>query len=235
MEGSHKFLKEFFSKLHFEEKEHKYFVEGVPLEKSVSGVIKDFVEYVDFTKKAEEIDLRKGLPLGTTKKLWDLKANLSCAKGNKAHFFGETYAFHRGLGPTDGYEEAIASFWKDLPPHIEVVCTELQMYHLKHLIGGTADIILYDTINKTYIIGDYKTNEDLFKNFKGKTLLAPFNDKLDCNFSKYTLQLSLYQIMLEQVGVKVSNRVLIHIKPDGSYLKYFTEDITTKIKEHLQW
>ena len=120
-------IKDHFKALTFDEEKHKYFVDGQPLETSVSGKIKNFVEYVDFDEKALNKDRRLGLPEGTHKKLWDNKSNAACAKGDKVHFFGEMYAFHRQLEPTCKQEEAVVKFWNDLPPHIVVAFTELQM------------------------------------------------------------------------------------------------------------
>ena len=56
-------------------------------------------------------------------------------------------------------------FWRDLPTYIIPVFTELQMYHLKKMYAGTADIILFNTKTEKYIIADYKTTKDLFKKF----------------------------------------------------------------------
>jgi hypothetical protein len=71
-----------------------------------------------------------------------------------------------------------------------------------------------------YITGDYKTNEDLFKNYKEKKLLEPFDFLLDCPYNHYQIQLSLYQILLEQTNFFVSERWLIYLEADGNYKKY---------------
>ena len=107
------------------------------------------------------------------------------------------------------------------------------MYHLNYMFGGTADIILYNTLTKKFIIGDYKTNEDLSKTFMGKTLLPPFEFLLENDLNKYQIQFSIYQILFEQTGFEVEKRVLIWLRPDGTYEKYFTEDYTQLIKNYL--
>jgi hypothetical protein len=102
------------------------------------------------------------------------------------------------------------------------------------MYAGTADIILYNTKTDKYIIGDYKTNKDLFKNYKGKKMLLPFNGLLDCPLSKYKLQASYYQILLEQMeGVEVEERWVIHLLPDGTYKVHKPEDLTDKLKQEL--
>ena len=66
-------------------------------------------------------------------------------------------------------------------------------------------------------------------------MVEPFNDLLCCSFNHYQLQLSYYQILLEQIpGVKISGRKLIWIKEDGTYLLYNTEDYTEILKQELK-
>lgn len=227
-------IKETFKDLRFEEEPHLYYVGDKKLKLSVSGVIKKLVNEADFESIAKHKDVVNDLPQGTTAKLWNLKKEAACAIGNRAHFFGEVYAFNKSISPDSGYEKAIVKFWKSLPDHIIPVFTELEMYHLNLMFGGTADIILYNTKTKKFIIGDYKTNEDIFKNFMGKTLLAPFDSLLDMPYSKYEVQFSLYQILLEQAGVEVENRVLVWVKPDSTFKAYFTKDYTAPLKEYLK-
>ena len=100
-------------------------------------------------------------------------------------------------------------------------------------IAGTSDIILFNNKTGKFIIADYKTNEDLFKNYKGKTLLAPFEDLLDSPYNKYQLQLSMYQLLFEQCGFEVESRRIIWLKPNGTYENFKTEDLTQKLLKEL--
>lgn len=95
-----------------------------------------------------------------------------------------------------------------------------------------------DSDTHTFLFGrnfcvTHNTNQDLFKNYKGKKLLAPFNDLDDSPFNKYQLQLSLYQILFEQVGYKIKDRALIWIKPNGNYEIFPTKDYRDKLKTYL--
>lgn len=225
---------EFFKDLEFNEEEHKYFLFGKQLKISVSGLVKNFEKKVNFEEIAQRKDIANDLLIGTTSNLWNTKKEVACEKGTKVHLFGELYPFNRHLKPRNKYEEAIVNFWNDIPSHIIPVIVELRMYHKKYLFAGTADIILYNTLTKKFIIADYKTNEDLFKNFNGKTLKAPFEKLLDNPFSKYELQLSFYQILLEQLGIEVYERKIIWLKEDATYSMYNTEDYTVILNEYLK-
>lgn len=225
---------DFFSEVKFNEKYHTYSLQGVKLSISVSGIIKEFVKPVDFRRIAEMCDKRDKLPPGATSKMWKNKSDLACIRGDKAHYFGELYAFHRNIEPTDKLEEQIKKFWDSLPDHIVPVFTELVMYHKVYSFGGMCDILLYNKSTGKYLIADYKTNADLFKCYKDKKLTGVFSHLDETNYNKYQIQFSAYQVLLEQVlGVEVEKRVLIWVKEDN-YELMLTDDYTDIIKEHLK-
>ena len=223
-----------FNKLSFEETKHKYYVEGTPLSKSVSALIGEFYEHFDVEQVAPYSAAKAGVTTEEILKQWADINQESRDRGHRVHAFGEIYQFNRNLKPSCPQEEAIVKFWQDVPEHILSLAAELRMYHFKHLFAGTADIILFDTKTQTYIIADYKTNKDLLKNYKGKTMLGPFSHLLDNPLNHYAIQLSYYQLLLEQVGVKVSKRIIIWLGLDGNYQLFNTEDVTDILKQQLK-
>lgn len=233
-----------FIKLDFDEDKHTYFVDNKPLKTSVSGVIKSF--YTPYPAKEEARRIAEssnragvqnkytGMSTQDILKLWK-EINLeSTTRGSRVHLFGENYPFNKSLIPQCSQEKAIVKFWSSVPEHFIVAALELRMYHFTKLFGGTADILFFDTKTQTYIIADYKTNADLFKNYNQKKMLAPFDDLLDCPFSHYEIQLSLYQILLEQIGVKVSRRVIIHLTMGEDFIMYDAQDLTLPLKQYLE-
>lgn len=224
----------FFKELEFDEPKHIYSVKGQRIKSSVSKLVKLFVKKTNFNDIATSIDKRDSLPKGTTSLMWSLNSKVSLAIGTAAHFFGEMYAFNRILKPSNGYERAIVKFWNDLPEHIVPVEMELKMYHKDYMFAGTGDILLYNTKTGYYIIGDYKTNKDLFKNHQGQKMLKEFSHLLDMPLNHYQLQLSFYQILFEQLGLKVESRKIVWLKPDGEYDMYDTQDYTEILKEYLK-
>lgn len=236
----------FFKKLTFDEDSHKYFVDKNPLKYSVSGIIKLFHKPFDkeSVSKDKEIEYKTLQEFGampsfidtsqkTILKSWKAKAEIACDHGTNVHLFGEKYPFDRTLKPKNNKEVAITKFWDSLPNHVVPVIMELQMYHKKYMFAGTADILLYNKKNNTFIIGDYKTNEDLFNSF-GDVMLKGFSDLKVNAFNKYQLQLSFYQILFEQLGLEVSSRKLIWLLPDGNYKMYTTTDYTERLSDFLK-
>lgn len=230
MEDIKESLLSFFRGLTFNEEEHKYSINGNNIKKSVSVLIKDFCIPFDKEKISKIKSERENISQQELLDSWKKEADDSIVRGKQAHLFGEIYAFNRTLRPQSMFDVAIMKFWNDLPKYVIPIVTELQMYHKKKLYAGTADIILYNTKTNKFIIGDYKTNKDLFKNFKGQKLQDRFSNFLDTPFNKYQLQLSYYQILLEQAGVEISNRKIIWLKPDGNYEIYNTQDLTQYLK-----
>ena len=222
-----------FQDLSFKEKEHQYLVKGEPLKGSVSGLIKQFYDTPDFNLIAPYSAAKRGISTEEIQKEWKDNNLEAITRGSRVHLFGENYPYNRSLIPSCPQEQAVVKFWSDMPEHIILVGVELRMYHFLKLFGGTADIILFDTKTQTYIIADYKTNRDLYKNFKGKTMTGPFSHLLDCPLNHYVIQLSYYQILLEQIGIKISKRIIIHLDLEGNYQLINTDDVTGILRQTL--
>lgn len=153
------------------------------------------------------------------------------------------------LVPTHPKEEAILKFWDELPSSLHFVLAETKVYSgvnpnlpkLNKNYAGTFDLLFYykdpkDDSKSGLVIVDYKTNRELTKEFSrsaNKMLLHPFETLYDEAKSLYTLQLSCYQIPLEDIGLKVIGRRLIHLKDDGTYDKIPLEDVTKELRNTL--
>lgn len=219
-----------FENLNFQEESHTYDVEDIKL-KSVSHFIKDYAEEFNPINAAIGVSKKTGKTVGEVLQEWEDMKNEACDLGTATHLFGEYFIETGDNSPSNGYEEAIVKFWTDLSEEYIPVTLELQMYCRKMGIAGTADIILYNKTTGKFVIADYKTNKDLFKNFKGKKLKAPFDDLYDSPIGKYTIQLSMYQLLFELTGFEVEDRFLIWVKPDGTYTLHHTPDVRDKIEK----
>lgn len=230
-------IRSFFNALEFEETSHTYNVGGKPLT-SVSNTIHKYCNEFNTQQAAEMVARKRGLSPEAIIEMWEAKKDYACYKGHQVHTFGENYTFDRNTPHTEimeflPYEKAVVKFWNDLPDHIVPAMVELQMYGLDFGIAGTSDILLYDTIRKGFIIADYKTNENLFKNYR-KKMKPPFTHLIEMPFTKYQLQLSYYQILFELSGYKVLDRRIVWLLPDGDYKMYQTDDYTQILRKELE-
>lgn len=189
-------------------------------------------------------------------KIWANKAKEACNHGTECHEFGESCfyymtgqydkiipSFKNRLTNDGGFkalypkEEAIVKLWEELPKSIIPILAETKVYDEALGYAGTFDILFYYD-NKKYpdksgfYILDYKTNEDLTKNF-GDKLLYPFNEMLNNSLNIYKLQLSLYENCLNNIGLKTVARRLIWLKPDGNYEKINLESYANALKNVL--
>ena len=93
----------------------------------------------------------------------------------------------------------------------------------------------------TFLVGEnllvtHNTNKDLkndFNRMNSNRLLEPFQDFIDEPLSIYSIQLSLYQLGLEQLGLPIIDRNLIWLKDDGTYEKIKTPDLTDRLRNVL--
>lgn len=153
------------------------------------------------------------------------------------------------LIPTRKKEEAILNFYTDLHPSLYFVLAETKVYtgknkaltSLKQDYCGTFDILFYykdpnDDTKSGLCIFDFKTNKklkDSFSRDRDRFLLPPFTDMYEESLSYYTLQLSAYQIPLEDIGLKVIARRIVWLKDDGTYELIPLGDVTDKLREVL--
>lgn len=219
-----------FIDLEFNEENHTYTVDkGASYLPSVSALIKKHVPYVDFKILAQRQADKKGIPVEVIQHEWKMKAENAANRGTAAHKFAEDYP--NVELPSNPLEHQIVNFFKELPEHIVIVSKELRMHHRKYKYAGTSDLILLNTNTGKLIIADFKTNEDLYK-FPFSNLLPPFDFLPTNDANKYQIQLNYYQIMLEQAGFEVEDRLIVWIKND-EYKKIFCSDFTKELKQCL--
>ena len=243
-------VNKYFEGLRFDEISHTYKVQKKNLT-AVSNVIKNFVRPFDREKISKFSSFKEGISQKQVLKNWDKIRDDACDFGTRVHDFGERYVIDKyGVSSKlkfdsveqhleedellDNKELALIKFWEKKPEYFVPISLELRMYCVELGIAGTADIILFDTRDNTLVIGDYKTNKDLFKNYKDQKLLGIFGDMKDCPYSKYVIQLSMYQILLELTGYKVSRRFLVWLKDDGEYQMYDTPSVVDKLESYFK-
>jgi hypothetical protein len=222
-----------FQKLKFTEKTHQYKVSGKKLP-SVSSLIGKYKNKFN----AKEVSKGTARKLKKTQeevlKDWkDINTN-AIRLGNKVHKFAEDYVQGKQPVIENIQQRAVIRFWEELPDYYIPVFFELKMYHLDYLFAGTSDFLLLDTRDNSLVVGDYKTNKDIFKNYRDQKMKAPFEHLYDMPYNHYQIQLGFYQLLTEQLGFKVSDRLLVWIKRDGSYKTYNPYDFTDILKQELE-
>lgn len=152
------------------------------------------------------------------------------------------------LAPIHPKEEAVLKFMNEMPSSMHLVLNEAQVYsgknpceeqNLKERLAGTFDMLYYndgsDGQPEGFIILDYKTNANLTSEYNrkyGKMLREPFNCMTEEDLSLYTIQLSLYALMLEDIGIPIISRRIVWLK-EGEYQIVPVEDVSEKLRQTL--
>jgi hypothetical protein len=120
--------------------------------------------------------------------------------------------------------------------------SELKIFSRKWRLAGTIDqpLLFWDEkMQKVFlIIGDWKTNGD-FKHDdhpkgKYKKLLRPFSHLWENQHNEYSIQISLYRLILEdEVGIDTESGFLCHIGPDSDPKIYPAKDLREPLRAYL--
>lgn len=103
-------------------------------------------------------------------------------------------------------------------------------------IAGTVDLLVYNTTTEKYDIYDWKTNKAIVEfGYGGKCGTKPATSHLpDCNFSHYSLQLSMYKYLLQNFhNVEIGNLTLLHLRKD-CVIPYACEYLESTVVDILE-
>jgi ATP-dependent exoDNAse (exonuclease V) beta subunit len=94
------------------------------------------------------------------------------------------------------------------------IFSEVIVYSKELELAGTIDILLFDKQEDTYKLLDWKTNKRIdstsFQNKMGTHKATC--ELMDCNYYHYSIQLSLYRLILEKYyGISVTGTAISHI------------------------
>lgn len=235
-----------FDGLEFVDEGHKYFLGDQELV-SVSSVASQYEHEFDEIEQSIRYAEKHGGTPEYWRDQWRFKNLKATVTGTQVHAFAESLGWmHIGhpenivddqkykyiseknwLIPTRKKEEGALSFWENFPANTHVVLPETKIYNIGNTIkyAGTFDLLVYydspkDPNKSGLMVMDWKTNADIYKDFsreKGKMMLPPFDNLYDEPFGAYTIQLSLYTMALEKIGLKVIARRIVWLKEDGTY------------------
>lgn len=154
--------------------------------------------------------------------------------------------------PYSPKQEAISKYWEEaikvneiypLLPEVKMYMPLGNKYGINEVFCGTADITFAYKYNDKWciLLEDYKTNASLYSDFNrnnGNMMLPPFDNLVDEALSHYIIQQGLYSMMLENLGIDVISRKLVHLKDDATYekvkLPYIKEQLIECFKEEYK-
>ena len=152
------------------------------------------------------------------------------------------------LAPIHPKEESVLKFLDEMPESMHLVLNEAMVYsgknpcverNLRQQLAGTFDMLYYcdgsDGQPEGFLVLDYKTNACLTNDYNrcfGRVLREPFADMTEEDLSLYTIQLSLYALMLQDIGIPIVSRRIIWLK-DSDYEVIPVGDLTEKLRQTI--
>lgn len=213
---------------------HTYTLGGKPLT-SATGYLHNFVKEFDSDYWSKKKAKEEGITQEEMLARWDAKRDRSCDVGTMTHNYIENfYEKKENIIPDDEEVKVrIKKFHKIYESKLislESIASELRIFSRKWPICGTLDqLYLYEG---QVLVGDWKTNEKIKtdKDFCFGYLLPPFNKYKENELNKYSLQISLYQLILEEAGIYSDYGFVVHLptgeaEPQIIKLKSFKEEL----------
>lgn len=224
-----------------DEDKHIYTINGQRL---ISGtqLVKKFFPKFDGPKIANEIAEDRGTTPEVLIAEWKEKSEWASHEGKLVHSYAE-WMFDPNSDPS-------------LPPYaigddrvglltvqLLKACDKLESKNFEPIeaekiifspslgMAGTIDLLIKSPDGRIIIL-DWKTNEELTTNNPFQTGFPPINHLEDANLNHYTLQLSLYQYILEAEEYfpagQEYKRIIVHLTENSNDLylcKYLEEEI----------
>lgn len=223
----------------FDPVEHKYTLDGehfISVTQFISRFHKEFDSDYWSKVKAEQAGISQEEMLAQWKALND-----------RANFVGS--AMHNWI------ENYFNQVWQELPLDLDVIDRinkfnkiyatslyklkpikfEQRIFSRKWKIAGMMDALF--EYNGNVFIVDWKSNSkwthDGHEKGKKEPLLYPFNDYYKNHLNEYSIQVSLYKLILREIGIEIKTAYLVHIPSYEEATIYKTHDFSNILEEYL--
>lgn len=221
-----------FERIVFDAARHTYTLDGQPLA-SVSSVVKRVVPEFDAATKAAEIAARDGREAAEILAEWEAKREAALARGNALHDYILMAETVRPDEETLPEMTAWRRWRENTGAHLVPHWMEWKIGDAQLGIGGTLDALMWNADRGAYELWDWKTGKGFWSNSRWP-LLEPFSDLGNCELSRYSLQVSLYWLILERnTDLPVRSAHILYLSPDGFFYPYEALDLRERLRAWL--
>jgi hypothetical protein len=237
-------MKTNFSKIVYDDSYHSYAINGKKLV-SASTVADLLTPPFDRDTILAAQVAKKGQSKEDILKEWDETGKFGRDRGSRLHQFVEDTmagrvdpilrAINDPLPEMDAFETA----WGRL-----VVGKKARLCKKEWIIGdeelgvaGRVDALITVELDgvQEYCVFDWKTGKFDIKSYGDETLLPPLGREPSTKLTQYSIQLSLYRLILERNNPKdnFGDAYLVHLRPDGTVNTMRAKDYRKPLKEWL--
>jgi hypothetical protein len=232
----------------FDEDRHTYSylnpITGKPVQtfQSVTGFLGQFKKPFDSEMIAGIVAKKRGVSKKIILAEWKEISDIALKLGTNVHKWIEDY--YNGENPElptaeNEYErvQMFLKLYEDKLHKFKPLHQEFRVFSRKWGLAGTLDALFQ--LNDGIYVGDWKTNKkfttDLQPEGRKQKLLYPFNDMWDNSLNGYSIQLSMYRLMLqEESGYETNGGFLVWIGPNGKPELHKIVDLRDRLYNFLQ-
>lgn len=222
---------------------HRYHDKGGLEYESVSKFIGRFKQPFNREMISRAVAKKRGISQEEVLGEWDAKRDGAIDHGNRIHDALERYEKSTTILLADMELSAmIKSVMSNYKDYYRCVA-EAVLYDTENRLAGTTDKIMQKTSHKRSVIDfdDYKTNVQKgieFESSYGNYMTGPLSHLQDCNYSHYSLQLSIYAYLFQKkTGRKIGRLSLMYIPYDNimAYRRIPVPYMKYEVEAMLKW
>lgn len=207
--------------------------------KSSMHHIASFYEPIDFEYDVQRSAKRNEVSVGEARAKKMLKLHTGVYEDIDVLNFAEWYAADKykmksTALPLEAYHtsyESIKKMWNELPDHIVPKALNIAVYSKKYKFASVVHGLLWNKKENTYTLIDYNMDPEIMKGY-GHYMYPPFSAYAVSDYNLHGLKLNYDQIIFQEYGINVTNRIIIHIK-EKNYELYSFEDNTKILIQDL--
>jgi hypothetical protein len=234
-------MKTVFSSIVFDQKHHTYTLDGKRLA-SVTGLVSKLKNPFDSAYWAQRKADERGVAVQVILDEWDAKGKASIERGHKVHEYiakvllgqdqADPFLALNGKLPE---MQAFDGLWKQIggltrPVEVEWVVGDGELG-----VAGTVDTLFYSDMTGQHHVWDWKTGDKFKANNPFQRLLPPFDDLDECEVNTYSVQTSLYRLIVERnLGLAVGESYIVHLAGNGEYHLHKALDLRERVEKWLR-
>lgn len=222
-----------FSGIKFREEDHSYFFNDkrcISVTSLVHNFQKPFSDSIAIRYAAKH-----GLDVDYVRNMWKEIGEESASVGSEVHKYAENLFFNKHYTTewnprTETLCRMIDSFYKESRFRLIPIRAELIVGDEALGLCGMIDKLFYNTVSQQIEIWDYKTSKKIDKYSKYKNFMTNgLNHLQDCEFNKFSLQLSTYKKIIEKnTNIKIGNSYICWINEVNDTYKVIKTDFLSR-------
>ena len=228
----------------FNEDEHSYYYGWQKLQGATGWIHKNFVHEFDEDFYSKKVALREGVSQEEILEKWAVKNKFARDLGHCVHDFIENYIQDSNHPMPVGPEGSMGMIlqwimWYNsvMRPKRKNLFPEVRLNGLPSFPNaGTADDPFWSIAKNGVVVNDWKTNEKFTTDddFAYNQLKYPFHNFKENKHNIYSIQISLYRLMLEANGIPTVGGMITWIPRKGAPQVFETKDFRGKLREYLK-